>query len=791
MVTLPFNLGGIIRDSIDAYRRQNNIPEPDEVKSLSVHRRRDTFLEEEFKLVREITIDKESIKYIDLFPNITSLTIDGIAELDGVQFKHIIDKYPNLENLTIKGQEQLQFLDVSKMKNLKHLELVSNHSLHRVVGLDKIDSLEQLTFYDNSTYLKEDELCEIVSKLSQNGTHCNLDVLYMPTMNQIGISNPQNFNWCESVGLGIYGDELKYETKELEEAVKKTQEIVSQYIRPTDTTIQKYAILYQWMCENVRYDYESLDSDHIHKEQGKSIGQLGGTNGTVNGLVYRSCICEGYSKSMQMLLKLCGIPSFDVSCITEDPKKIMPSWDGKKKMHVGNHSILKVNIDGKCYYSDVTWDANNFQHGEKRQYFLLSKKDITSDHKLVGEDRVFAALKSISSQEFQELMKFAQERMESVNKKLEEKAKMKKTPQERLTDINKQLEQLRQQYGVIGKQIEDLMIKNQKSPIPNYQEQLAKLTSQRDTISASITTKNSSKKTYEWIVQNERETEHKNKIAQVERLLGIHITSNAGFVYDNELQVPRSVSKDTATLRREQGAINKELEQLYYDGELDLKTYNSMKMEVLREYDSMVAKAPKPTKSPTRDESSFTQQQEQNPTPVQHPYINPDIRKKVEERADNNKKEAEINKELNPFPLPFSKVVTTSKPKDCVKPPSKEEEKIKMAEKLNREREYERQKQAARKAEEAKRQERLKQEQEKQQKQNIAIEQENKLKQEKEKLEAERRELRRKQFLERERKMNLNRKNTLSFDDLINKSQELEQENIQEMEQEEDLGMQM
>lgn len=645
MVTLPFNLGGIIRDSIDAYRRQNNIPEPDEVKALSVYRRRDTFLEEEFELVREITIDKESIEYIDLFPNITSLTINGIAELDGAQFKHIIDKYPNLEKLIIKGQEQLQFLDISKMKNLKHLELVSNRSLHRIVGLDKVDSLEQLIFYDNSTYLKEEELCEIVSKLSQNGTHCNLDVLYMPTMNQIGISNPENFNWCESVGLGIHGDELKYETKELEEAVKKAQEIVSQHIKPTDTTIQKYAILYQWMCENVRYDHEALDNGHKHTEQGKKVGQLGGTNGTVNGLVYGSCVCEGYSKSMQMLLKLCGIPSFDVSCIAEDPKKIMPSWniDGKKKMHEGDHSILKVNIDGQCYYSDVTWDANRFQHDRERQYFLLSKKDITSDHKLVGEDCVFAAFKSISSQEFQELMKFAQERIKSVNKELEEKTEMEKTPQERLTDINKQLEQLRQQYGVIGKQIEDLMIKNQQSPIPNYQEQLAKLISQRDAISSSMTTQSSSKKTYEWVVQNERETEHKNKIAQVERLLGIRITSNAGFVYDNELQVPRSVSKDTATLRREQGAINKQLEQLYYDGELDLKTYNSMKMEVLREYDSMVAKAPKPTQPPTRDESSFTQQQEQNPTPVQHPYINLDVREKVEDR--------DLGKKQNPTPV--------------------------------------------------------------------------------------------------------------------------------------------
>lgn len=596
MITLPFNLGGVIRDAIDTYRRQNNIPEPDEVKALSVHRRRNTFLEEEFELVREITIDKESMEYIDLFPNITSLTINGIAELDGNQFKSIIDRYDNLEKLIIKGQEQLQFLDVSKMKNLKQLGLISNRSLHRIVGLDKINGLEQLTFYDNTTYLKEEELCEIVSKLSQNGTHCNLDLLYMPTMNQIGISNPENFSWCESVGLGIHGDELKYETQELEQAVKKAQEIVSKYIKPTDTTKQKYAILYQWMCENVRYDYEALDNDYAHKEQGKRVGQLGGTNGTVNGLVYGSCVCEGYSKSMQLLLKLCGIPSFDVSCIAENPKKMMPSWniDGKKKIHEGDHSILKVNIDGQCYYSDVTWDANKFQNNQQRQYFLLSKQDITSDHKLVGEDRVFAAFKSISNQEFQELMKFAQERIKSVNNELDAKVEMEKTPQERLTDINKQLEQLRQQYGAIEKQIEDLMIRNQQIPVSNYQEQLAELINHRDSISSNMIILSSSKKTYEWVVQNEQETDHKNRIAQVERLLGIHITSSAGFVYDNELKVPRLISKDTATLRKEQGFIYKQLEQLYYDGELDLKTYNSMKMEVLKEYDSMVVKAPKP-----------------------------------------------------------------------------------------------------------------------------------------------------------------------------------------------------
>ena len=734
MITLPFELGGKVRDFIDAYRRKNNIPEPEEVKQLSVYRRRDTFLESELGLVTEIDIDKTVLEYLDLFPNITSITVDGINELDGFELKSILEKYPNLEKLTIKGQEKLQFLDVSNLKKLKSLELISNRGLHRVVGIEEIEKLEQLTFYDNIVYNKEEEICEIASKLANQGTHCNFDVLYMPTLNKIGISKPDNFNWCESVGLGWDGEEIKYDTNELEKAVAKAQEVVGKYIKPTDTTIQKYAILYQWMCENVRYDHEALDNGKFHTEAGENVGKLGGTNGTVNGLVYGSCVCEGYSKSMQMLLKICGIPSFDVGCIAEDRNKTKVQFviDGRKKMHSGDHSILKVNLDGKVYYSDVTWDANRSQTNRERKYFLLSKEDMSVDHQLVGEKQVLSAFKSVSPNEFQELMKYAKDRIQTVDKELEEKAEMEKTPQERLTDINKQLEQLRQQYGVIGKQIEELMIRNQQSSIPNYQEQLAQLTSQRDSIGSNIETLSSSKKTYEWVIQNERETDHKNRIAQVERLLGIHITSNAGFVYDNELKVPRSVSKDTATLRREQGAINKQLEQLYYDGELDLKTYNSMKMEVLKEYDSMVAKAPKPAQPPVRDDSTFTQQQEQNPTPVQHPYINSDIRKKVEDR--------DLGREQIQTPVQHPYINSDVRKKV-------EQRKIHSQEPQS---------------------------------------------DEKKKLEEQRRELRRKQFEERARAMGLDLNQIANLDNLFMQQEMIEQQSIEETEElEEHHGMMM
>lgn len=750
MITLPNRLGGIIRDSITSYRREHNIPEPDEVKQLSVYRRRDTFLESEFELVRELEIDKDTLAYIDLFPNITSLTIDCLDNLEISDLNNIIYKYPSLEKLSIKGQNNLQYLDVSKLKKLKNLELISNRGLHRVVGLEELESLSQLTFYDNVTYLKEEELCRIVSELAKKGVHSNLDVLYMPTMDRFGISHPENFNWCESVGLGIYGEEIKYSTQELDDAVKKAQEIVGNYIKPTDSTIQKFAVLYQWMCENVKYDFEALANDHIHTQDGQKVGQHGGTNGTVNGLVYGSCVCEGYSKSMQMLLKLCGIPSFDVSCIAEDPSKRTPSViiNGKKRMHNGDHSILKVNIDGTCYYSDVTWDANRFQNAKERGYFLLSKEDISKDHELVGEKNVFSAFKSVSKTEFQELMQFASQRIKTVDKELEDKKEMEKSPQEKLVDVNKELIGLRQQYSVIAEQIEELMKRNQQSPVPNFQEQLNGLISKRDKISEDMRNPIWRQQTYEKIIRDQEETRHKAILFQVERLLSMHITPIAGFDYDNELKVPRALAKDTSQLSIEQGQVIQRLNELYFDGELDLKAKQDMVLEVIKEYEKMKKTAPKPI---VRDESTYSQDKEKNPNapqspnnnsveqeetvaqPLQRPYINQETKEQVEEMHKKKYGYDTMNEtERRKFDDQY-KAEQTEKSKTKVSSP------------------------------------------------------------ERKKLEEERRDLRRMQFADRMRKMGIDKEQVLDMDRLFEQQRIIEQMNLEQenLEQTEDFGMHM
>ena len=52
--------------------------------------------------------------------------------------------------------------------------------------------------------------------------------------------------------------------------------------------------------------------------------------------------------------------------------------------------------------------------------------------------------------------------------------------------------------------------------------------------------------------------------------------------------------KDKLTLRNEQSLIRKKIDKLYDDGKLDIKTWQTMKLEVDKEFDLLVSKASSP-----------------------------------------------------------------------------------------------------------------------------------------------------------------------------------------------------
>ena len=93
----------------------------------------------------------------------------------------------------------------------------------------------------------------------------------------------------------------------------------------------------------------------------------------------------------------------------------------------------------------------------------------------------------------------------------------------------------------------------------------------------------------------EEERKQDKAISQIEKLLGVHISPIIIRYNHSQSKTGRVFLKDTAYLRKEQGKINKRLEELLDEGGLDSKTYRFLKVELIKKFDSMVAEAPKPS----------------------------------------------------------------------------------------------------------------------------------------------------------------------------------------------------
>lgn len=428
MITLPFALGGRLRDAITAYYRKYKIEEPDEVKALSVYRKRDTFLESEFEHITEIHVDNEMLNYIDLFPNVNKIHFDMHCNLSQYDIQSIIDKYPNIVELSIIEQPNVQIVNIRGLTKLQELKIVGNKNLRKVSGIDCLEDIYKLVFYGNIMYSHYEELCASGIKYATEGSQIDLDVLAFPEMIKVVQDDEElrnlpehifyNIKWNEAVGLKKLDSHLRYSSSQMMVVYKKALEICQKYLNEKDSEVYKYAILYQWMCENVKYDHNGLTKGNSLVVDGLRLGEKGGANGTVNALLYRNCVCQGYSKGLQFLTKMAGLHSYDVDCIVDQAHQNIPFIvvNNERTKHNGDHSIQKVILDGRIYYSDATWDAGRFQRGDKPVYFLLSKKDISTTHKLVGEDSVTISHSSYLPEEQNIILKCASDRIKQIDR---------------------------------------------------------------------------------------------------------------------------------------------------------------------------------------------------------------------------------------------------------------------------------------------------------------------------------------------------------------------------------------
>lgn len=115
---------------------------------------------------------------------------------------------------------------------------------------------------------------------------------------------------------------------------------------------EKELALHDWLASHCTYSADSPDAYTAY-----------------GALVEGYAACEGYAKAMQLLLARAGIESFLITGQVEA--------DGEMTGHMWNI----VELDGKNYHLDVTWDAPQGSDGLiQHAYFNLSDEEISGDH---------------------------------------------------------------------------------------------------------------------------------------------------------------------------------------------------------------------------------------------------------------------------------------------------------------------------------------------------------------------------------------------------------------------------
>lgn len=156
-------------------------------------------------------------------------------------------------------------------------------------------------------------------------------------------------------------DKIKEYNRNIE---KEVNELVAQLQLTQGSDYDKVLKVHDWLCSYIEYDYGGSDVSNplrvilAHNIVGVFARQ-------------KKAMCEGIAKAAKVLLN-----AVDVKCI-------VATGNAQGNGTSGPHAWNIVNIDGKPYHMDVTWDIGA-RNGEKNRiaydYFNINDAMILKDH---------------------------------------------------------------------------------------------------------------------------------------------------------------------------------------------------------------------------------------------------------------------------------------------------------------------------------------------------------------------------------------------------------------------------
>lgn len=170
----------------------------------------------------------------------------------------------------------------------------------------------------------------------------------------LGHSSGSGSGWYDSTGMYYYTFNFQFEyytTKEQEDVVEdRIEEVFDELsIDTMKSDYEKIVAIYDYICDNVVYDYTNLEDDTYDLKYTAYAA-----------LINKTSVCQGYANLLYRMLHEAGIDSRIITGIGNG----------------GGHAWNIVEINDKYYYADATWDAVRTEY----EYFLKGTTDFV-DHK--------------------------------------------------------------------------------------------------------------------------------------------------------------------------------------------------------------------------------------------------------------------------------------------------------------------------------------------------------------------------------------------------------------------------
>jgi hypothetical protein len=312
---------------------------------------------------------------------ITNLHADGkgISNLEGIQY---------LVHLKGLYMDKNKIKDVSPLSSIVSLEELSLFE-NQITDISPIKGLTGLIFINlGSNQISDISVIANMSRLntfniSENQVHDisplkgsrSIKMLYLVSNPIIDISALKSMPNLEYLRL------LKFDGKDninselynkFDVMRKKVDEIINSIIRPDMSELEKELAIHDYIITHTRYDKENYIKDTIPDESHTAYGAL------VKGVA----VCDGYSRTFQILLNAVGIES---TMVVGDLDSAYPrdneSNSGNKKTVTHAWNIVKI---GEDYFQvDLTADDPISDDGSNilsHQYFNISDTQMAVDH---------------------------------------------------------------------------------------------------------------------------------------------------------------------------------------------------------------------------------------------------------------------------------------------------------------------------------------------------------------------------------------------------------------------------